>query len=186
MKQVEIEHIPDTEVVYIRCVGQYGAENNALMERMKSWATKRGLLTEDAVIYAIALDNPQSVAPEMCRYDICLHTPNIKNVETDNQVKRRVITSGKYVVFKIEHTAKAVADFWTSFPTDMAKSEYKMDFSRPIMEKYSIVMVKYGLQLANGATMSEWCISCPCFMFLAISHCRPPINIIIKSKGTLV
>ena len=23
-------------------------------------------------------------------------------------------------------------------------------------------------------------------MFLAISHCRPPINIIIKSKGTLV
>jgi len=136
MKQVEIEHIPDTEVVYIRRVGQYGAENNALMERMKSWAAKRGLLTEDAVIYAIALDNPQSVAPEMCRYDICLHTPNIKNVETDNQVKRRVITSGKYVVFKIEHTAKAVADFWTSFPTDMAKSEYKMDFSRPIMERY--------------------------------------------------
>ncbi len=99
---------------------------------------------EDAVIYAIALDNPQSVAPEMCRYDICLHTPNIKNVETDNQVKRRVITSGNYVVFKIEHTAKAVADFWTSFPTDMAKSEYKMDFSRPIMERYSIVMVKHG------------------------------------------
>lgn len=144
MKQTEIEFIPNTEVVYIRRVGQYGAENNALMERMKSWAAKRGLLTEDAVIYAIALDNPQSVAPEMCRYDICLHTPNIKNVETDNQVKKRVITSGKYVVFKIEHTAKAVADFWTSFPTDIAKSEYKMDSSRPIMERYSIVMVKHG------------------------------------------
>ena len=27
---------------------------------------------------------------------------------------------------------------------DMAKSEYKMDFSRPIMERYSIVMVKHG------------------------------------------
>ena len=66
MKQVEIEHIPDTEVVYIRRVGQYGAENNAL------------------------------------------------------------------------------AVFWASFPADMAKSEYKMDFSRPIMERYSIVMVKNG------------------------------------------
>ena len=73
-----------------------------------------------------------------------MHTPNIKNVETDNQVARRVIMSGKYIVFKIEHTAKAVADFWASFPADMARSEYKMDFSRPIMERYSIVMVKNG------------------------------------------
>lgn len=144
MKQGKEEFIPDTEVVYMRRIGQYGAENYTLMAKMKSWAAERGILTEETVIYGIALDNPQNVAPEKCRYDICLHTPNIKNIETDNQVARRVIMSGKYVVFKIEHTAKAVTDFWASFPADMAKSEYKMDFSRPIMERYSIVMVKNG------------------------------------------
>jgi DNA gyrase inhibitor GyrI len=62
----------------------------------------------------------------------------------DYHVLRRTLSGGNYAVFKIEHTAKAVADFWASFPADMAKSEYKMDFSRPIMERYSIVMVKHG------------------------------------------
>lgn len=143
-KQEKEEFIPDTEVVYMRRIGQYGAENYALMAKMKSWAAERGLLTEEAAIYGIALDNPQNVAPEKCRYDICLYTPNIKNIVTDNQVTRRVITSGKYVVFMIEHTTKAVADFWTSFSTKMAKLGYKMDFSRPIMERYSVVMVKNG------------------------------------------
>ena len=144
MKQTEIEFIPDTDVVYMRRVGQYGAENYALMERMKSWAAMRGLLTEDAVIYGIALDNPQSVAPEKCRYDVCLQTTETESVVTDDKVSRRTLSGGNYTVFKIEHTAKAVADFWTSFPAEMAKSEYKMDFSRPIMERYSIVMVKNG------------------------------------------
>ena len=116
-KQEKEEFIPDTEVVYMRRIGQYGAENYALMAKMKSWAAERGLLTEEAAIYGIALDN---------------------------QVTRRVITSGKYVVFMIEHTTKAVADFWTSFSTKMAKLGYKMDFSRPIMERYSVVMVKNG------------------------------------------
>ena len=144
MKQTEIEFIPNTEVVYMRRVGQYGVENYALMESMKSWAAKRGLLTEDAVIYGIALDNPQSVAPEKCRYDVCLQTIETESIVVDYHVLRRTLSGGNYAVFKIEHTAKAVADFWASFPADMAKSEYKMDFSRPIMERYSIVMVKHG------------------------------------------
>lgn len=128
----------------MRRVGQYGAENYTLMERMKSWAAKCGLLTEDAVIYAIALDNPQSVAPEKCRYDVCLQTTGTESVVTDDQVSRRILSGGNYAVFKIEHTANAVAVFWTSFPTKMVKFGYKMDFSRPIMERYSVVMVKHG------------------------------------------
>jgi DNA gyrase inhibitor GyrI len=144
MKQEVIAFIPATEVFYMRRVGQYGAENYALMERMKLWAAERGLLTEDAVIYAIALDNPQSVEPEKCRYDVCLQTTEADSIMADDQVSRRTLSGGKYAIFKIEHTAKAVADFWTSFPTDMAKSEYKMDFSRPIMERYSVAMVKHG------------------------------------------
>ena len=61
MKQGKEEFIPDTEVVYMRRIGQYGAENYALMAKMKSWAAERGILTEETVIYGIALDNPQNV-----------------------------------------------------------------------------------------------------------------------------
>lgn len=58
-----IEEITDCKIVYMRRIGQYGKENYALMSKMKAWADTNGLLSEEAVIYGIALDNPQLTKP---------------------------------------------------------------------------------------------------------------------------
>ena len=67
---MNIEEIYDHKVIYMRRTGQYGVENYELMCKMKAWADERGLLTNDAVLFGIALDNPQFTKPNECRYDV--------------------------------------------------------------------------------------------------------------------
>ena len=97
-----IEEIEDYKVAYMRRIGQYGEENYALMSKMKSWANERGFLSEDAVIYGIALDNPRVTLPTDCRYDVCLLTLNIESIEPDGHVSVRNLNGGRYAVFTIE------------------------------------------------------------------------------------
>ena len=140
-----IEEMYDHKVIYMRRMGQYGVENYNLMCKMKAWADERGLLTNDAVLFGIALDNPQFTKPNECRYDVCLLAPSAKDIATEDQVEIRNLCGGKYAVFTIDHTADAVTNFWKSFPTEMANSGLSVDFSRPIMERYSVKMVTNGL-----------------------------------------
>jgi DNA gyrase inhibitor GyrI len=56
----------------MRRTSQYGTENYKLMSKMKAWADVRGLLTNDSVLFGIALDNPQFTKSNECRYDVCL------------------------------------------------------------------------------------------------------------------
>ena len=140
-----IEEITDCKVVYMRRIGQYGKENYALMSKMKAWADTNGLLSEEAVIYGIALDNPQLTKPTECRYDVCLLTLNIESIESDSQISVRKLNGGRYAVFTIEHTADAIANFWQSFSTEVYSCGVTMDISRPIMERYSVKMVANGL-----------------------------------------
>ena len=142
---MNIEEIYDYKVIYMRRTGQYGVENYKLMCKMKAWADKRGLLTNDAVLFGIVLDNLQFTKPNECRYDVCLLVPGAKDIATEDQVEIRNLCGGKYAVFTIDHTADAVANFWQSFSTEMYSCGLTMDISRPIMERYSVKMVTNGL-----------------------------------------
>jgi DNA gyrase inhibitor len=75
---MRIEEINGDEVIYMRRTGQYGEENYELMCKMKAWSNERGLLTDDAVLFGIALDNPQFTKPSECRYDVCLLASSAK------------------------------------------------------------------------------------------------------------
>ena len=141
---MRIEEINGDEVIYMRRTGQYGEENYELMCKMKAWANERGLLTDDAVLFGIALDNPQFTKPSECRYDVCLLALSAKDIAAEDQVETRNLCGGKYAVFTIDHTADAVTNFWKSFPTEMANNGVKIDFSHPIMERYSVKMVSNG------------------------------------------
>lgn len=141
---MRIEEINGDEVIYMRRTGQYGEENYELMCKMKAWANERGLLTDDAVLFGIALDNPQFTKPSECRYDVCLLAPSSKDIATEDQVETRNLCGGKYAVFTINHTKDAVTDFWKSFPTEMANNGVKIDFLRPVMERYSVKIVAKG------------------------------------------
>lgn len=70
---IEIEQLADQQVIFMRRVGAYGPENFKLMNALKQWADKKGLL-RNSVIYGVAQDNLDT-PPEKCRYDVRLAAP---------------------------------------------------------------------------------------------------------------
>jgi len=133
-----IEQIPEQTTVYMRRIGAYGNENYKLMAALKEWANQRGLL-KDSVIYGIAQDNPKDTSPEQCRYDVCLIVATA--CPADESVQRGTSPSGKYAVFTIPHTAKAVQEFWNSMPNLLKKKWLQHDTSKPILERYKYSFV---------------------------------------------
>ena len=127
------ERIPSFPVLYMRRTGAYGQENHALMETFKQWIRENGL--EPDGIYAMALDNPAATAPGECRYDVCIRQP--RNREPDlSRVSSRVLPGGWYAVFVIPHTADGVQKAWLECFPELERLGYRLDCSRPVMERY--------------------------------------------------
>jgi len=138
--QKQIEHIPAYRIAYIRQTGPYGEDNNKIMEKLKTWAKANNLLDENSIILGIAQDNPQNTKPENCRYDTCLVISNDYSVNDDN-VRQGNLLGGKYLVFTIEHTAEAVQKAWAKIFSELNNCDYKLDNTRPILERYKLELV---------------------------------------------
>ena len=137
---VRLENMPALKIAYMRRIGPYGSDNKDTMERMKAWARVHGLLDENAVVLGIAQDNPQTTRPGECRYDTCLIlNSDIKTKSED--IKFGSVPGGSYCVFEIEHTAEALQKAWQEIFPELAKLKYEPDYSRPILERYSVKMV---------------------------------------------
>jgi len=135
-----IERFQSQPIVYMRRTGAYGGENHKLMEALKEWANRRGLL-KDSVIYGIAQDN-ENTPPEECRYDVCL--VDAGNCPVDESVRRGEIPGGKYAVFTIPHTVEAVQAFWGSIIQLLQKNNLQFDITKPILERYQYGLVEDG------------------------------------------
>lgn len=72
---MKIETIHPYPIAYVRQTGAYGKENIRAMDQLKQWARDGGLMNSKAVIFGIPQDNPQTTAPENCRYDACIALP---------------------------------------------------------------------------------------------------------------
>lgn len=137
----EIEFMDEQRIEYIRRVGAYGAENYDLMEELKVWIGENELWSEDTTIYGIARDNPELIGAENCRYDVgVVVDDDYKNDEIDLEY----LDKGKYVIFSVEHTAKAVNSFWNSYIEKLLELNYIFDESRLILERYRNSLVKEG------------------------------------------
>ena len=110
--KMQIEMIPEAELVYIRRVGPYGMENIQTMEKLKAWASTKGLLNDESIILGIPWDNPAVIKPEDCRYDAGLIVSAVQQMRDDGVHFGR-ISSGEYAVFEIDHTAQALALAWS-------------------------------------------------------------------------
>lgn len=153
---LKIEQIAPCSMAYIRHTGPYGPGNTETMERLKHWAKSRDLMNSHSVILGIALDNPQMIPPEACRYDACILLPDgypggssvgssVGDSSTEKEVHIGSITGGKYGVFTIDHTAEAVKRAWEEvFPQLFAESHIP-DSSRPILERYKAELIERHL-----------------------------------------
>ena len=134
------ENIPPAAVIYMRRTGEYGAGNRTLMDTFKNWVKENDLYGEDAVIYAVPLDNPEKAEPCCCRYDVCIDQPKDRRYPSE-QVKSRELEGGRYLVFLIPHTIDAVQAAWQLCFSELEKLGYLLDESRPIMERYKKKLV---------------------------------------------
>lgn len=137
---IEIENVPTYRIAYIRSTGPYGQENVQAMEKLKEWAKSITLFNDKSIILGIALDNPEIVKPENCRYDTCFVISNDYIINED-YINDRYIVGGKYAVFKIKHTAEEIQRAWGEIFPSLLTEGYQFDDSRPILERYKVQMV---------------------------------------------
>lgn len=145
--KTHLETIPPMDVFYLRRTGCYGEENALLMKRFQKWMKTHHLYSSDTVILALALDNPETTPPDSCRYDVC--SPLCREFlcleDIPSDIKTRQLAGGSYLVFELEHTAKAIQEAWAKFPEKLNRLGYQLDPSRPVMERYFRQMVENHL-----------------------------------------
>ncbi|MGN0964895.1 MAG: GyrI-like domain-containing protein [Dysosmobacter sp.] len=133
---VQEEFLDGPTVWYMRRTGPYGPENAALMEDFKGWIKVQGLYSDDAVITAIALDDPRTTRPQDCRYDVCLLRVG-SAAPLSGKVDIRRLDSGRYLTFLIEHTPEAIRRAWAECFTEPERHGFLPDPARPVMERYA-------------------------------------------------
>lgn len=140
--KLQIEDMQEQDIIYARRTGPYGIENHKLMEIFKSWVREHGLLTDEAIILGIALDDPSMIIPENCRYDVCL-IGSLK--KKDAWVSERKLSRGKYAVLEMPHTVEMLGIAWQKGFAYVMKQGLALDSSRPVIERYVKKKVNVGL-----------------------------------------
>lgn len=133
--EAKIEELPAYRIAYMRQIGPYGDGNVQLMQQLKKWAITRDLLDASTVIIGIAHDDPSVTPPDKCRYDACIVIPS--DYELESGICETMLQGGKYALFRVEHTPKAISDAWINiFSQWLPESGYQIDL-RSIFERYT-------------------------------------------------
>ena len=136
------ETLPPQTVLYFRRTGSYGPENLPLMQRMKTWLMQNDLMHGDTVILAIALDNPQTTAPEHCRYDVCAVTDAVPTSASAHAPAQRMLSGGDYLTYVIDHTPAALQAAWDDCLPETIRLGYQPDSTRPMLERYPAPLIE--------------------------------------------
>lgn len=143
---IHVEYLPKYRIAYVRHVGPYGPDNFATMEKLKSWARSKSLLTDSSIILGIPQDNPETTPPDKCRYDASIVLS--EGVQMDDSVCEGETFSGQYVICRIQHTTEAVQEAWSEIFRYIQDIGYRMD-NKPILERY-----------IGDMTSNEYCELC--------------------------
>ncbi|PEU67309.1 DNA gyrase inhibitor [Priestia megaterium] len=130
---IKIDRLPSYRIAYLRQVGPYGPHNVKVMEKLKSWAKKKGLFNKNSTILSIPRDNPEVTSPENCRYDACIVISN--EYQIDNNVSEDRLIGGQYRIYRVKHTAEEIQKAWDLIFVELLNEGYLVD-SRPMFERY--------------------------------------------------
>lgn len=136
--EMKLEIVPEYRIAYVRQVGPYGPSNVQTMQKLKTWAGAKNLLTETSILLGISHDSPETTLPENCRYDAAIIVSD--DEQMDEFVGEGILFGGKYAIFTVKHTAEDVQKAWSEIFMELASSGYHMD-DRPIFERYIGAMV---------------------------------------------
>lgn len=110
--KIEVKELPQHHVVYLRHVGPYGqvALVPRLVERLRSWAVPRGLVTTATRLLLVAHDSPSITAPDKLRLSVCLTVP--AGTAGEGEVGTMQIPGGKFAVARFEIPPARIAEAW--------------------------------------------------------------------------
>lgn len=137
--KIKVEGLPKHRIAYVRQVGPYGPANIQAMEKLKKWAEEKNLLAESAVVLGIPQDNPEMTLPENCRYDACIVISEDFHID-DDAICESVLSDGKYVIYKVKHTAVDMQKAWAEIFPFIQNSGYQIE-NKPIIERYTDDMI---------------------------------------------
>ncbi|WP_041100433.1 AraC family transcriptional regulator [Bacillus badius] len=130
---MKIEILPRYRMACIRQVGPYGSANEQTMRKLKEWAAAKNLLSPASIVLGVSYDDPETTPPESCRYDAGLVLAD--NEPTDGFVAESELPGGKYAIYQVKHTAKAIQQAWGAIFADLSNRGYQID-RRPMFERY--------------------------------------------------
>ncbi len=138
-KSIEIKHLPDMTVAYVRHIGPYKGNEElfgALWQKMLTWAGPRGLLAQpDFKSLAIYHDDPNITDNMKLRTSICITVP--EDTKVDGEVGKMRVDGGQYVVARFVVQAHEFAEAWNwVYACWFPKSGYQPD-DKPCFELYS-------------------------------------------------
>jgi len=117
----------------VRQVGPFGPHNIKVMEKLKSWAKKKGLFNKDSTILSIPRDNPKITPSQNCRYDAAIVIPS--EYKIDNTISEDRLIGGQYGIYRVRHTAEEIQKAWDLIFAELLNEGYRVD-SRPMFERY--------------------------------------------------
>jgi len=133
----KVETLPNYRIAYVRQIGPYGLANFKVMEKLKIWAKEENLLNS-SILLAIPQDNPETTLPENCRFDACIVIS--KDYQLDDSICESELSGGKYLIFKVKHTAEDIQKAYTDIFPSLQSNGYQID-NKPIMERYTVDIV---------------------------------------------
>ncbi len=110
--KIEVRELSARHVVYLRHAGPYGqaALVRRLVDKLRSWAVPRGLLTGDAHFILVPHDSPNVTEQDKLRLSVCLTVP--PGTDGSGEVGTMEIPGGKFAVARFEMRPERIAEAW--------------------------------------------------------------------------
>jgi len=131
---VTIETFGPEPAVLLRHVGPYENVVNAY-KPMFSWYGETGMYGPNTKILGLSHDDPEQVAAEEPRYDVCFTTPTLLT-DTPDDIKAEMLPGGRYAVYLHKGSYSGFTDaFQRMFCLWLPQSGEELA-DRPCMERY--------------------------------------------------
>lgn len=128
-----IKELPASEVASFRHVGHY-LETHHAWHKMMAWAIPNGLVPPQQDFIGVSWDNPEDVAEDAFRYDVCVTLPEGFDKTPHTDIQFQTLPGGLYALYSFYGCAEEfIKAFKYMYGEWIPASEYDAD-DRPPLE----------------------------------------------------
>jgi AraC family transcriptional regulator len=134
----EIKELGERNVAYVSFVGNYMGNVQVFKElfgKLCGWASSKQLINNETIFMSVYHDDPHTTPPDKLKLDVCMTLK--ENVEVENEIKKKTLPGGKYVVMRVElFGPEEYGPAWNKVVEWIKENNKEIDMSRPSYEIY--------------------------------------------------